>query len=34
MCTFVPYDATGRAVNLDTEYMYTYEGTYTTWPRR
>lgn len=30
MCTFVstfiPYDATGRAVNLDTEYMYRDDG--------
>lgn len=24
--TFIPYDATGRAVNLDTEYMYRYDG--------
>ena len=24
--TFIPYDATGRAVNLDTEYMYTDDG--------
>ena len=24
--TFIPYDATGRAVNLDTEYMYRDDG--------
>lgn len=24
--TFIPYDATGRAVNLDTEYMYMDDG--------
>lgn len=24
--TFVPYDATGRAVNLDIEYMYRCDG--------
>lgn len=24
--TFIPYDATGRAVNLDTEYMYRADG--------
>lgn len=24
--TFIPYDATGRAVNLDTEYMYSDDG--------
>lgn len=24
--TFIPYDATGRTVNLDTEYMYTDDG--------
>lgn len=24
--TFIPYDATGRAVNLDTEYMYREDG--------
>ena len=26
MGTFVPYDATGRAVNLNTEYMYRDDG--------
>lgn len=24
--TFIPYDATGQAVNLDTEYMYRDDG--------
>lgn len=24
--TFIPYDATGRAVNLNTEYMYSDDG--------